>query len=129
MLRPSEPPGMDETERHAWDHWAELCLEARTLTEQDGHALRDLACADVRVVRARREAKKHGMVQVDRESGTSKQSGWARELDAARADFGRLCAVFGVTPSDRSRVKAAPKKSSEKTAREIAKEIYFGTGE
>lgn len=123
--RPPDPEGLDPEERMVYDRWADILLTIGVLSAADGAALRDLACADVRVTRARAEAKKHGMVQVD-EKGTTKPSGYARELDAARADFSRLCACFGVTPSDRTKVKASPPKKTEKTEQEKRRELFFG---
>lgn len=129
VTRPPVPTGLDATERRAWDRFAADTVRLGVLSEDNLSALRDLACADVRVVRARRAAKKFGMVDIDAESGRTRRSAYALELDAARVDLGRLLNEFGLTPSSRSRVSARPQAApAAPTEREQAKRKFFGGG-
>ena len=127
VTRPDVPPGLDAMERRAWDRYAEHLVGMRVLTVDNQSALRDLACADVRVVRARRGAAKNGPVETDPETGRSRRSAWALELDAALADLHRIRGLFGLTPSDRVKVKATtPTKQNPEEERRAAEAKRFG---
>jgi P27 family predicted phage terminase small subunit len=124
VTRPELPHGLDAMERRSWDKWCRTLVRLGVLSEDNQSALRDLACADVRVIRSRRDMKKHGAVEMT-EKG-SRRSAWALEHDAARADFNRLCAEFGVTPSSRTRVRAIQPAKTEETAEEVEAREFFG---
>lgn len=128
--RPPTPSGLDEQEAIAYAEWADVLLRIGVLSLQDGVALRELACADVRVVRLRRLVKKHGEVETDPKSGATKQSGYGRAFDSARSDLGRLCAAFGVTPADRARVKAEKKEppKEQESPRDARRRRILGGG-
>jgi P27 family predicted phage terminase small subunit len=124
---PPAPEGLDAEEIAVYEKWADTLLLIGVLSVQDGAALRELACADVRVQRARAAVRKYGEVQIDPVSGKTSPSGYARVLADASVTLKHWCAAFGVDPSSRSRVTATKPKPTEKSDREKAREEYFGT--
>lgn len=113
---PDPPHHLDATERRHWHAWIERLELAGLLTVLDGQALGALVSAEVRFERAKRtfEKRGHGAVEINPKTGMTARTAWAKELDAAKADYYRWCVEFGVTPSARTRVRPAAKSDRGK---------------
>lgn len=123
---PPMPEGLDADERASWEKFAGYLVDMGVLTVDNESALRDLACADVRLVRARLDLKKHGGVWTDPLTKKPYKSPRAAIFSEAFAELNRLRQAFGLEPQSRNGVKSIAKKAPEKTERDRMRELFMG---
>jgi len=118
------PEHFDAVHRAAWAEFSASLLSMRVLTPADGPALEQLCDA---LIRYRAAVVAHSLVGGTEETKTgTRRTGAATELDAARDGLRVLRGEFGLSPSARARVEAAPPGAGE-TERDRRRRDYFGT--
>jgi P27 family predicted phage terminase small subunit len=116
QLPPEAPPRPTHLSRGAlaeWDRLADQLLGMRILTRVDGAALELLACAFAEARELESFLRKHGRTY---QCGVViRPRPEVAMLQVKRREVARLLGLFGLTPTDRSRVNAAPPPSPART--------------
>lgn len=114
---PIMPSGLPAAAQEAWNDLAALLGPKRVLTVADGVALELLCVAYARWRKLERFVEKNGRTYKakTKDGGTMirPRPEVAMAAEAWR-EVQRMCTEFGLTPSSRSRVKAAPEKQGNK---------------
>jgi P27 family predicted phage terminase small subunit len=110
--RPLAPEHLDQVAREEWDRIAARLESMGVLTEADGAALAIYCVAYSRWIEARRAIDAHGLV-IETSLGGVKPNPAVSIASACESTMGRILAAFGLTPADRSKVKAAGPAASK----------------
>jgi P27 family predicted phage terminase small subunit len=113
---PQPPEHLTEAAVEEWNRVAPELYKARVLTDADRMGLAAYCQAYADWVNARGEIEISGYV-ITTEKGNVIQSPWVGIANRAMANFMRIAAEFGMTPSSRTRVSAPssdPKKKLDK---------------
>jgi P27 family predicted phage terminase small subunit len=119
---PAPPDYLNSEAIKQWEKYAPDLEQVGLLTKIDGPALGILCDLYAEIKKASAKIKKEGAV-IKTLYGP-KRNPWVDILNKARELAMKMQSEFGMTPSSRSRVKAAPKKEKKTEG-----EDYFGWAE
>lgn len=111
LKAPTAPKHLEPDEREAWARFAKSAMAMRVLSEHDWPALEQLACSYAEAQRLRAFLRKHGHTYTTITTQGSKMLRTrpeAKLLRDANREMLNLLGRFGLSPSDRARVKATP---------------------
>jgi P27 family predicted phage terminase small subunit len=114
------PSWLSPTAKAAWRKMAKVLTSVHVLTEADLPAFELLCDSYGKYVEANKEIAQTGGEVVVTSYGVGRNP-WATQRDRAFAQFEKLAAQFGITPSARARVKSAVDLTQEDEMESILK--------
>lgn len=113
--RPELPGHLDAVAAAEWERVVPRLEASGVLTRADGPALAIYCAAYSRWIAARQLIEQMGLVidTTDKPKGCIKANPAVAIAEAAEATMARVLGSFGLTPADRSRVRAARPESAE----------------
>lgn len=114
---PEMPPGMTKPAQALWSHYTGLLVPKRVLTVADGRALRLLCVSEARLEKLDRMLDRKGLTYESRTESGGKMIRPRPEVAMAEQlwrQVQRQQVEFGLTPSSRTKVKAAPEAKKSK---------------
>jgi P27 family predicted phage terminase small subunit len=105
---PAPPKHLNDEGKREWRRMGKLLKQAGLLTDVDVAGLSAYCTAWSRWVAAEEELKRFGTVMKHPQQAWPVQSPYLRVAQDAMHDMMRIATEFGMTPSSRSKISAAP---------------------
>jgi P27 family predicted phage terminase small subunit len=103
---PSPPDWLDEPAAEVWRDLGRMLLNAGLYTVVDKYALAMFCAAAGRWIGAERRLQEEGPILYSAESGNPYQNPWLHVANKGWDQMNKMLGEFGLTPAERSRVKA-----------------------
>jgi len=107
LRTPSAPDWLSETAADVWRELGRTLLDAGLFTVVDRYALAMFCAAAGRWIEAERRVDAEGAVLISKETGNPYPNPWYHVANKAWDQLRQMLSEFGLTPAERSRLKAA----------------------
>lgn len=111
-IAPRPPKHLDDVAKTEWRRIAPMLCDAGVMTKVDRSGLEAYCVAYATWVHATEQIQKHGML-IKSPNGYPTQSPYLSIADRAAKEYRAWLVEFGMTPSSRSKVKAAGEKEEK----------------